>query len=61
MDADNGRQAQLWWMFGVGLLLLVSAYYQKSRPLLAHSERGPAQVVPTESAGGLPSSEVQSR
>ena len=61
MDADNGRQAQLWWMFGVGLLLLVSAYYQKSRPLLAHSERSPARIAPAEAPGGLPSSEVQSR
>ena len=44
MDEEHGRQAQLWWMFGVGMLLLASAYYQNNRPLEMPSERSPAQL-----------------
>ncbi len=43
MDEEHGRQAQLWWMFGVGMLLLVSAYYQNNRPPEMPSDRSPAQ------------------
>lgn len=58
MDAEQGRHAQLWWMFGVGAVLLLSAIYQNTRPVQARSERGPAQIRPVSSAS-LPNSRPQ--
>ena len=53
MDEDIGRQAQLWWMLGVGVILVAAAYYENMRPLETRSERSPAQVS-TASSVSLP-------
>ncbi len=61
MDEERTRQAQLWWTFGVGLVLAVMALYQASPPVEARSERGPAQLTAPRSVlqqpaqQGLPS------
>ena len=60
MDEEHGRQAQLWWMVGVGALLVLTAYYENLRPVEARSERGPAQLS-VAPAGALPYSAVQSK
>lgn len=60
MDEEHGRQAQLWWMFGVGMLLLLSAFYQDNRPAELASERAPAQLIPA-SLSALPYSRPQTR
>lgn len=60
MDEEHGRQAQLWWMFGVGMLLLMSAYYQNNRPAELASERAPAQLGPALSSA-LPYSRPQTK
>ena len=60
MDEEHGRMAQLWWMFGVGMLLLVSAYYQNNRSPEYPSERSPAQLKPA-SASRLPYSSPQTK
>jgi hypothetical protein len=60
MDEEHGRQAQLWWMFGVGMLLFLSATYQNNRPAEIHSERAPAQLVPA-SSNALPYFRPQTR
>ncbi|MBU6374867.1 MAG: hypothetical protein KGQ59_02620 [Bdellovibrionales bacterium] len=53
MDEDFGRQAQLWWMLGVGVILLLAAYYENMRPLDTLSARTPAQISSVPS-GSLP-------
>ena len=46
MDEEKGRQAQLWWMFGVGITLLISAYLQSEKIIQSQAERVPAQSLP---------------
>jgi len=58
MDETYGRQAQLWWMLGVGVLLLLTAYYENIRPLQPGSQRGPAQIS-SAAPLGLPYSQGQ--
>lgn len=58
MDEEKTRQAQLWWTFGVGLVLALMALYQAAPPVEARTERGPAQLTAPRSvlqkSQGLP-------
>jgi hypothetical protein len=46
MDEAKGRQAQIWWMLGVGVTLLISAYLQSQKVIESQAERVPAQSLP---------------
>jgi hypothetical protein len=48
MDEDRPRRAQLWWTFGVAVVLAMMAMSQSSPRLQAQSERIPAQWTPSK-------------
>jgi hypothetical protein len=54
MDEDRTRQAQMWWTFGVGLVLAVMALFQSTPRVEARTERGPAQLSAPRDTAALP-------